>query len=71
MEPAGGRPVREHCRMGLFRRSRATLAEGWEDIVEGAVAHWAHLDDDERERMADLLEGIVTTKRWRRRTGSS
>lgn len=50
--------------MSLFRRRRAALADGWETIVETAVAHWSHLDDDERERMADLLEGFVTTKRW-------
>ena len=50
--------------MGLFRKRRATLADGWEDIVAGAVAHWSHLDDDERDRMADLVEGLVTTKRW-------
>lgn len=55
--------------MGLFRRRRATLAEEWEAIVERAVAHWSHLDDDERERMADLLEGIVTTKRWEAANG--
>jgi Mlc titration factor MtfA (ptsG expression regulator) len=55
--------------VGLFRRSRVTLADDWEDIVERAVGHWSHLDHDERVRMADLLEGIVTTKRWEAANG--
>ncbi|HEX2575454.1 MAG TPA: M90 family metallopeptidase [Aquihabitans sp.] len=46
------------------RRSRAELAPDWRQLVERHVAHWRLLDDDERDRLAGLLEAIVTTKRW-------
>lgn len=37
--------------------------------MQASVAHWAYLDDDERERLADLIEAIVTTKRWEAANG--
>ena len=54
--------------MSWFRR-RAALAEDWEQIVERAVAHWAFLDDDERDVLAGHIEGLVTTKRWEAANG--
>ena len=54
----------QHRGVSIFRRSRSSLAEDWEEIVEGAVAHWGFLDDDERDHLADLIEAMVTTKRW-------
>ncbi len=56
--------------MSIFRRRpRAALAPNWEEIVQASVAHWAVLDDDERERLGDLIEAIVTTKRWEAANG--
>ena len=48
----------------LRRRPAATLPDDWVEIVERNVAHWALLDDDERERLGDLMEVIVEGKRW-------
>jgi len=61
--------VCHHPAMALFRRSRSSLAEDWETIVQGAVAHWAYLDEDERDRLADLIEEFVTTKRFEAANG--
>ena len=55
--------------MPLFHRGRSSLADDWETIVEGAVAHWAFLDDAERDRLADLLDEFVTTKRFEAANG--
>lgn len=55
--------------MGFFRRSRPSLADDWEDIVERSVAHWGFLDDDERDVLGDLIEAMVTTKRWEAANG--
>lgn len=51
------------------RRPRATLPENWAEIVERNVAHWAVLDDAERERLGDLMAGFVETKRWEAAAG--
>ncbi|HEX9315646.1 MAG TPA: M90 family metallopeptidase [Actinomycetota bacterium] len=53
----------------LRRRSAATLPDDWVEIVERNVAHWALLDDDERERLGDLMEEIVEGKRWEAANG--
>ena len=51
--------------MGFLRRRRpTTLPDNWVEIVEQDVAHWALLDDGEREELAALMEGIVEEKRW-------
>lgn len=63
------RRVCQHRPVPLFRRSRASLAENWEAIVERSVRHWRLLDDDERDRLADLIEALVTTKRWEAANG--
>lgn len=48
----------------LRRRRRADLTPDWLAIVERYVAVWKVLDAEERATLADLLETIVTTKRW-------
>jgi Mlc titration factor MtfA (ptsG expression regulator) len=48
----------------LRRRPAPTLPDDWVEIVERDVAHWALLDDGERERLGDLMEAIVESKRW-------
>ena len=53
----------------LRRRPAATLPDDWVDIVERNVAHWALLDDGERERLGDLMEAIVGDKRWEAANG--
>jgi Mlc titration factor MtfA (ptsG expression regulator) len=56
--------------MRLFRRRpAASLPENWVEIVERNVAHWALLDDDERERLGDLMEAIIEGKRWEAANG--
>jgi Mlc titration factor MtfA (ptsG expression regulator) len=53
----------------LRRRPPATLPDNWVEIVKRNVAHWALLDDDERERLGDLMEAIVEAKRWEAANG--
>jgi Mlc titration factor MtfA (ptsG expression regulator) len=53
----------------LRRRPGATLPDDWVEIVERNVAHWALLDDGERQRLADLMEAIVEGKRWEAANG--
>jgi len=43
---------------------RRNLPEGWESTVRRGVAYWNVLDQDERQRLAELAEYIVATKRW-------
>lgn len=40
------------------------LPAGWEDITASAVAHWAVLDDAERERLGELMGELLGRKRW-------
>jgi Mlc titration factor MtfA (ptsG expression regulator) len=53
----------------LRRRPAATLPDDWVEVVERNVAHWALLDDDEREALGDLMEAIVEGKRWEAANG--
>jgi MtfA peptidase len=46
------------------RRPPATLPENWIEIVEAGVAHWALLDDDEREWLGELMAALIEDKRW-------
>ena len=48
----------------LRRRPPAGLPDNWIEIVERGVAHWALLDDGERERLGELMEAIIEEKRW-------
>src|SRR4051794_22846823 len=51
--------------MRLFRRRPAAgLPDDWIEIVERDVAHWALLDDGERERLGELMQAIIEGKRW-------
>jgi Mlc titration factor MtfA (ptsG expression regulator) len=51
--------------MRLFRRRPPVgLPDNWIELVERNVAYWALLDDDERERLGDLMEAIIEEKRW-------
>ena len=59
-----------HPAVSFLRRTpRTALADNWKEIVEASVAHWAHLDTDERDRLAELIEAIVTTRRWEAANG--
>src|SRR5919206_49450 len=46
------------------RRPSATLPDNWVEIVEAGVAHWALLDDQERELLGELMAALVEEKRW-------
>lgn len=46
------------------RRARPALPDDWRDIVARRVAHWALLDDTERDRLGALMAELVSTKRW-------
>ena len=48
---------------------RRHLPEDWETIVRRDVAYWNVLDEHERERLAELAEHIVSTKRWEAANG--
>ena len=46
-----------------MRRRGAWLA-GWEPVVARQLHHWALLDDEERERLGELVEWFVRRKRF-------
>jgi Mlc titration factor MtfA (ptsG expression regulator) len=48
---------------------RKQLPEDWESIVRRGVAYWNVLDEHERQRLAELAEFIVATKRWEAANG--
>jgi Mlc titration factor MtfA (ptsG expression regulator) len=48
---------------------RRHLPEGWEQIVRRGVAYWQILDEEERDRLAELAEHLVSTKRWEAANG--
>ena len=54
----------------LFRRSPAVeLPANWREIAAGRVAFWAQLDGDERERLGEIMAGLVEDKRWEAAAG--
>jgi Mlc titration factor MtfA (ptsG expression regulator) len=53
---------------GRWRRDRTRLPDTWRELAAASVAHWAVLDDDERERMGDLMEQILE-RRWEAANG--
>ena len=48
----------------MRRRLRREWLDGWEPIVERRVPHWSLLDDTERDRLAQLIEWMLRTKRF-------
>ena len=50
------------------RHRRQTLEAGftdaWRELLAANMAHWAYLDDDERDRLGDRAVGLLATKRW-------
>jgi MtfA peptidase len=59
------------ARLGRWRPRGGTpsLPTGWEDITARAVAHWAVLDDAERAHLGELMEQLVSRKRWEAANG--
>ncbi|MCC7078726.1 MAG: zinc-dependent peptidase [Acidimicrobiia bacterium] len=56
--------------MGWFRdHRRRKILEGpfpaaWDGILESGLAHWRHLDDDEKGLLRDLTQVFVAEKSW-------
>ncbi|MDQ2649470.1 MAG: zinc-dependent peptidase [Actinomycetota bacterium] len=51
--------------MPLFRRRRtAALPEGAVELLERRFAHWRRLDDEERERLLELMAWVLGNKRF-------
>lgn len=48
----------------LLRRERPGLPEDWQEILTARSAQWALLTADERARLGELAEHLLTTKRW-------
>src|SRR5215211_5872411 len=46
------------------RRERPGLPERWREILAARSAHWALLDDAERDRLGELADHVLRTKRW-------
>ena len=43
---------------------RKHLPDGWESIVQRGVAYWQILNGEERDRLVELADFIVRSKRW-------
>ena len=48
----------------LFRRDRPGLPDDWRTILAGRSAHWRLLGAAERDRLGELAEHVLRTKRW-------
>lgn len=48
----------------LRRRDRHGLPDSWREILGARSAHFGILDAGERERLGELAEHLLTTKRW-------
>jgi Mlc titration factor MtfA (ptsG expression regulator) len=50
------------------RHRRQTLEAGftdqWRDVLAANMAHWAYLDDDERQRLGARAVELLATKQW-------
>ncbi len=53
---------------GRWRRDDRSLPESWRDLTAATVAHWAVLDDGERDRLGDLMAQVVE-RRWEAANG--
>ncbi len=51
------------------RQSQARWLEHWEEICAKRVAHWAWLEGDERARLGEIIEFLVTRKTWEAANG--
>ena len=51
-----------------WRRSRPGLPDTWRELAATSVAHWALLDDGERDRLGDLMAQIAA-RRWEAANG--
>ena len=50
--------------MRLFQRERPGLPAGWRSILAARSAHWPLLAPDEQDRLGELADHILRTKRW-------
>jgi MtfA peptidase len=48
----------------LRRRLRLGLPEAWRRILDARSAAWRVLDDDERERLGELADWLLRSRRW-------
>jgi MtfA peptidase len=48
----------------VLRRRRRDWLEDWEDVVSRRLHHWSLLDGDERRRLGELVEWLVSSKRF-------
>jgi hypothetical protein len=46
------------------RRAPAGLPEAWPEVTARAVAHWHLLDAEERHRLGERMEQLLSGKRW-------
>lgn len=53
---------------GRLRRDRTGLPAAWRDLTAASVAHWAVLDDSERDRLGDLMAQLAE-RRWEAANG--
>jgi Mlc titration factor MtfA (ptsG expression regulator) len=48
----------------LFHRDRPGLPADWRSILAARSAHWRFLSAGERERLGELADHVLRTKRW-------
>ena len=48
----------------LFHRDRPGLPADWRTILANRSAQWRLLGDDERDRLGELADHVLRTKRW-------
>lgn len=53
---------------GWWRRDRAALPDTWRDLTAASLAHWPLLDDQERDRLGELMNEL-TLRRWEAANG--
>jgi hypothetical protein len=46
------------------RRRRREWLPGWDAVAAGRLSQWPDLDDQERDRLSELVESLVLTKHW-------
>ena len=53
---------------GRLRRDRSRLPPTWRELTAATLAHWAVLDDAERDRLGDLMADVAA-RRWEAANG--